>query len=409
MTQAPSQAPSAAYDSLVNRDKKVLCQTYGRYPLAIERAVGSRLYDLDGREYVDLLSGIAVANLGHSHPELLEVMSRQAQDLIHISNLFYQPRQVELAEKLLGTCACDRVFFCNSGAEANEAAIKLARRFMRTVRYKDACEIITLSGSFHGRTLATLTATGQSGRIKEGFEPLPEGFINVPFGDIEALKGAISGTTAAVLIEMVQGEGGVLPLPEAYVRQVQDLCHEANCLFMVDEIQTGLCRTGRFWAHQHFGLEPDVFTTAKGLANGLPMGAMLAKEHVARGFAPGSHATTFGGGGVLSAVASKVVDIMLRDDLAGRAHDLGNLACDAFRKIQAALPGTIKTVRGLGLMIGIELAGPGEAVHAELRERGFVCNLAHGKVLRLLPPLVISADDLLAFAAALEDILRTHT
>jgi len=409
MTQAPSQTPSQAYNSLVSRDKKVLCQTYGRYPLAFERAVGSRLYDLDGREYVDLLAGIAVVNLGHSHPELIEVMSRQAQDLIHISNLFYQPRQVELAEKLVATCACDRVFFCNSGAEANEAAIKLARRFMRTVRYRDAHEIITLSGSFHGRTLATLTATGQSGRIKEGFEPLPEGFTTVPFGDIETLKGAISGKTAAVLIEMVQGEGGVLPLPEAYVRQVQDLCQEANCLFMVDEIQTGLCRTGRFWAHQHFGLTPDVFTTAKGLANGLPMGAMLAKEHVARGFAPGSHATTFGGGGVLSAVASKVVDIMLRDDLAGRARDLGNLALEAFRKLQTALPDKIRTVRGLGLMIGIELAGPGEAVHAELRERGFICNLAHGKVLRLLPPLVIGADDLLAFAAALEDILRQDT
>ena len=395
-----------AYDSLVSRDKKVLCQTYGRYPLAIARAVGSRLYDLDGREYVDLLSGIAVANLGHSHPELLEVMSSQARDLIHISNLFYQPRQVELAEKLLGTCACDRVFFCNSGAEANEAAIKLARRYMRTVRYKDAFEIITLSGSFHGRTLATLTATGQQGRIKEGFEPLPEGFVSVPFGDIEAMRAAIGPKTAAVLIEMVQGEGGVLPLPEAYVRQVQDLCRAENCLFMVDEIQTGLCRTGRFWAHQHFGLEPDVFTTAKGLANGLPMGAMLAKEHVARGFVPGAHATTFGGGGVLSAVASRVVDIMLRDDLAGRSRDLGNLAVEALRKIQAALPEKIRTIRGLGLMIGIELAGPGEAVHAELRERGFVCNLAHGKVLRLLPPLTIDADDLLAFAAALEDILK---
>ena len=404
MTKAPSQA----YNSLVSRDRKVLCQTYGRYPLAIERAVGSRLFDLDGREYVDLLAGIAVANLGHSHPELLEVMSSQAQNLIHISNLFYQPRQVELAEKLIATCACDRVFCCNSGAEANEAAIKLARRYMRSVRYKDAFEIITLTGSFHGRTLATLTATGQGGRIKDGFDPLPEGFVTVPFGDINAMRAAVGPKTAAVLIEMVQGEGGVLPLPEDYVLQVRDLCHEANCLFMVDEIQTGLCRTGRFWAHQHFGLEPDVITTAKGLANGLPMGAMLVKEHVARGFAPGSHATTFGGGGVLSAVASKVVDIMLRDDLAGRARDLGNLALVAFRKIQTAMPDKIKTVRGLGLMIGIELAGPGEAVHAELRERGFICNLAHGRVLRLLPPLVISADDLLAFAAALEDILKQN-
>lgn len=398
---------SSKYDALVAREKKVLCQTYGRYPLAIEKAQGARMTDVDGKEYVDLLAGIAVANLGHSNPELLEVMAAQAKELLHISNLFYQPRQVELAEILLTTCACDRVFFCNSGAEANEAAIKLVRRYMRTVRYKDAGEIITLTGSFHGRTLATLTATGQAGRIKEGFEPLPAGFTTVPFGDIEALKAAVTQKTAAVLVEMVQGEGGVLPLSEDYARQVQELCQEAGCLFMVDEVQTGLCRTGKFWAHQHYGLTPDVFTTSKALANGLPMGAMLAKEHVAKGFAPGAHATTFGGGGVLSAVAAKVIEIMKRDDIAGRARDLGQLAMDAFRKIQEKHPERISTIRGLGLMIGIELSAPGEKIHAELRERGFVCNLAHGKVLRLLPPLVISAEDLLAFASALDDILTT--
>lgn len=398
---------SSKYDALVAREKKVLCQTYGRYPLAIEKAQGARMTDVDGKEYVDLLAGIAVANLGHSNPELLEVMAAQAKELLHISNLFYQPRQVELAEILLTTCACDRVFFCNSGAEANEAAIKLARRYMRTVRYKDAGEIITLTGSFHGRTLATLTATGQAGRIKEGFEPLPAGFTTVPFGDIEALKAAVTQKTAAVLVEMVQGEGGVLPLSEDYARQVQELCQEAGCLFMVDEVQTGLCRTGKFWAHQHYGLTPDVFTTSKALANGLPMGAMLAKEHVAKGFVPGAHATTFGGGGVLSAVAAKVIEIMKRDDIAGRARDLGQLAMDAFRKIQEKHPERISTIRGLGLMIGIELSAPGEKIHAELRERGFVCNLAHGKVLRLLPPLVISAEDLLAFASALDDILTT--
>ncbi|MBI5519716.1 MAG: aspartate aminotransferase family protein [Desulfovibrio sp.] len=398
---------SSKYDALVAREKKVLCQTYGRYPLAIEKAQGARMTDLDGREYIDLLAGIAVANLGHSHPELLEVMAAQAKELLHVSNLFYQPRQVELAELLLATCACDRVFFCNSGAEANEAAIKLARRYMRTVRNKDAGEIITLSGSFHGRTLATLTATGQAGRIKEGFEPLPQGFSTVPFGDIEALRAAVTPKTAAVLMEMVQGEGGVLPLPEAYVKEAAEICREAGCLFMVDEVQTGMCRTGKFWAHQHYGVQPDVFTTSKALANGLPMGAMLAKEHVANGFVPGSHATTFGGGGVVSAVAAKVVEIMQRDDIAGRARDLGALALDAFKKVQANHPERISGVRGLGLMIGIVLSGPGENIHAALRERGFVCNLAHGTVLRLLPPLTIAAEDLLAFAAALDDILAT--
>ncbi|SNS25345.1 acetylornithine aminotransferase apoenzyme [Humidesulfovibrio mexicanus] len=396
---------TSKHDALVAREKKVLFQTYGRYPLAIAAAKGARMTDLDGKQYVDLLAGIAVANLGHSHPELLEAMASQAEKLLHVSNLFYQSPQVELAELLLSTCACDRAFFCNSGAEANEAAIKLARRYMRTVRYKDAGEIITLSGSFHGRTLATLTATGQAGRIKEGYEPLPAGFSCVPFGDIDALRAAVTQKTAAVLMEMIQGEGGVLPLPESYVREAADICREAGCLFMVDEVQTGMCRTGRFWAHQHYGVEPDVFTTSKALANGLPMGAMLAKEHVAKGFVPGSHATTFGGGGVVSAVAAKVVEIMKRDDIAGRARDLGKLALDAFRAVQAKHPDRIAGVRGLGLMIGIVLSGPGETIHADLRQRGFVCNLAHGTVLRLLPPLTIAAEDLLAFAQALDDIL----
>jgi acetylornithine aminotransferase len=397
---------SNKYDALVSRANTVLCQSYGRYPLAIEKAVGCRMYDLDGREYVDLLAGIAVINLGHSNPELLGVMREQAEQLIHVSNLFYQPRQVELAEKLLATTTrLDRAFFCNSGAEANEAAIKLARRYMRCVRYKDAGEIITLEGSFHGRTLATLTATGQGGRIKEGFEPLPEGFRTAPFGDAEALRAMVSQKTAAVMIEVVQGEGGVLPLPQDYATAVQEICREAGCLLIVDEIQTGLCRTGKFWAHQHYGLSPDIITVAKGLANGLPMGAMMAKEYVAKAFVPGTHATTFGGGGVLAAVASKVVDIMVRDDLAGRAAKVGAQAVEAFKKLQDKHPGKIKIIRGLGLMIGIELTFDGGEVHKALRDRGFVCNLAHGRVLRLLPPLVIPVEDLLAFAAALDDIL----
>jgi len=339
------------YDALVAREKKVLCQTYGRYPLAIEKAVGARMYDLDGKEYIDLLAGIAVANLGHSNPELAAVAAAEALKLVHVSNLFYQPNQVDLAEKLLSTCACDRVFFCNSGAEANEAAIKLARRFMRTVRYKDAAEIITVEGSFHGRTLATLTATGQGGRIKEGFEPLPEGFVHVPCGDIDAMRAAVSGDTAAVLLEMIQGEGGVLPLAEDYVRAVAELCHEQNCLFIVDEVQTGMCRTGKFWAHQHYGVEPDIISCSKALANGLPMGAIMVKEHVSHGFVPGSHATTFGGGGLVSAVAAKTVEIMLRDDMADRARDLGKLAMDAFQALKAKHPERIVAVRGLGLMI----------------------------------------------------------
>jgi len=396
---------SIAYESLLERERKVVCQTYGRYPLAVARAKGARLWDLDGREYVDLLAGISVANLGHSRPELTEVMLAQAGKLVKVSNLFLQEEQVVLAEKLTKTCGLAKAFFCNSGAEANEAAIKLARRYMRRVRGREAYGIVTLSGSFHGRTLATLTATGQEGKIKDGFGPLPEGFATVPFGDVAALRSAVTESTAAVLVEMVQGEGGVRPLPADYAEALAALCRERGVLLIADEVQTGLCRTGKFWAHEHFGLAPDILTTAKALANGLPMGAMLACEEVARGFEPGTHATTFGGGGVVSAVAAKVVDILLAEDLAGRAARLGRLALDEAAKLAARHPGTIAQARGLGLMIGIELAFPGTKVWQALLEAGFVLNLTQERVLRLLPPLVIAEADLLAFFAALDRIL----
>ncbi len=395
---------SKAFDALKAREQAAIMSTYGRYPMAVASAAGCRLRDLDGREYVDLLAGIAVCNLGHCHPALAEVMAAKARELVHVSNLFYQREQVELAEKLLATCHCGKVFFCNSGAEANEGAIKLARRYMRTVKKRDAYEIVTLTSSFHGRTLATLTATGQD-KIKFGFDPLPEGFVTVASGDIEALRAAVSERTAAVLLEIVQGEGGVKPFPREYLEAVAALCRERDILFMVDEVQTGLCRTGKFWAFQNFGLTPDVFTCAKGLANGLPMGAVLATDAVAAGFAPGAHATTFGGGALVAATAAKVVDIMVSEKMAERAARMGDFALALFDELKDRFPGKIVEVRGLGLMLGIELAAPGAEVWKRLLERGFVCNLTQERVLRLLPPLVIDQDDLRAFAAALGEIL----
>jgi acetylornithine/N-succinyldiaminopimelate aminotransferase len=345
-----------------------------------------------------------VCNLGHCHPELAEVMAAKARELVHVSNLFYQREQVELAEKLLATCHCGKVFFCNSGAEANEGAIKLARRYMRTVKARDAYEIITLAGSFHGRTLATLTATGQD-KIKFGFDPLPEGFTTVAAGDIEAMRAAVSERTAAVLLEVILGEGGVKPFPRDYLEAVAALCRERDILFMVDEVQTGMCRSGKFWAFQNFGLTPDVFSCAKALANGLPMGAVLATDAVAAGFAPGAHATTFGGGALVAATAAKVVDIMVEQDMAGRAARLGDFAKALFGELKDRFPDKIAAVRGLGLMLGIELAFPGAEVWKALLERGFVCNLTQQRVLRLLPPLVIEQDDLKAFADALGAVL----
>ncbi len=392
------------YEALKQREEKVMLRTYGRYPLAVARAEGTRLYDLDGREYVDLLAGIAVVNLGHCRPELAEVMADQAGRLVHVSNLFYQEEQVALAERLLATCAADRVFFCNSGAEANEAAVKLARRYMQLVRGRDAFEILTLDQSFHGRTLAMVAATGQEA-LRKGYDPMPEGFDTVPWNDLESLEKRIGPKTAGVLVEIVQGESGVRPMSREYALGIAELCRKKDVLFMVDEVQTGLCRTGLFWAHQHFGLEPDIFTSAKGLANGLPMGAMLVKEEVAQGFTPGAHATTFGGGPVLSVVASKVVDLLLEENLAEQAREKGEYALGLFRDIQTAHPDKISDVRGVGLMLGIELASPGQDVWRALLDKGFVLNLAKERVLRLLPPLTIAKEDLAAFARALEDVL----
>lgn len=387
-------------------ESTVLCQTYARYPLAVDRGKGTKLYSPEGREYTDLLAGIAVCGLGHSHPELIETITAQAKKLIHVSNLFYQEEQVVLARKLLATNHLERVFFCNSGAEANEGAIKLARRYMREGRGEERFEIITVSGSFHGRTLATLTATGQD-KIKTNFGPLPQGFITVPFGDLTAMEAAMSERTAAVLIEMIQGEGGIIPLPENYARGLAELCARRGVLLMIDEIQTGMGRTGKFWAHQHLGLKPDVVTVAKGLAGGLPIGAVMCTEEVSKGFPPGSHGTTFGGNALICAVAAKVLDIMERDGLCDRAARQGEWIRQRLIALQSKHPGHIAAIRVHGLMIGIELTHPGADVWKALLDSGFVLNLTQGNVLRLLPPLVITQEELDAFAVALDAILAT--
>ena len=385
-------------------DTASLMYITNRPDLVFERGEGSWLIDHQGKRYLDFIQGWAVNCLGHCPPEITAALTAQAGKLLNPSPAFYNGPMIELAGLLTAHSCFDRVFFANTGAEANEGAIKLARRYMRTVKKRDAYEIVTLTSSFHGRTLATLTATGQD-KIKFGFDPLPEGFVTVPSGDIEALRAAVSERTAAVLLEIVQGEGGVKPFPREYLEAVAALCRERDILFMVDEVQTGLCRTGKFWAFQNFGLTPDVFTCAKGLANGLPMGAVLATDAVAAGFAPGAHATTFGGGALVAATAAKVVDIMVSEKMAERAARMGDFALALFDELKDRFPGKIVEVRGLGLMLGIELAAPGAEVWKRLLERGFVCNLTQERVLRLLPPLVIDQDDLRAFAAALGEIL----
>ncbi|MGE4556489.1 MAG: aspartate aminotransferase family protein [Desulfovibrionaceae bacterium] len=390
--------------AVIEQESRLIMNTYARYPIVIDRAKDARLYDLDGKEYVDLLAGIAVVNVGHCREEIAQAIADQARAMVHVSNLFYQKKQVELAERLLETCQADKVFFCNSGAEANEAAIKLARRYMRDVKGRDAYEIISLENSFHGRTMGTLAATGQCG-LRRGFEPLPGGFRNVPANDICAMREAVDEHTAAVIIEMVQGEGGVLPLDAAYVNDLMALLKDRDVLLIVDEIQTGLGRTGAFWAHEHFNLKPDIFTCAKALAGGLPMGAMLATEEVARGFTPGAHATTFGGGPVLCAAALKVLDIIRDENLVERSRKLGESTLAMLKELILIHPGKIRHVRGMGLMIGVELSFPGQEVHRALLDKGFVCNLAQGRILRLVPPLIIEQADIEAFVAALNEVL----
>ncbi len=398
---------SAKFNQLKTREENLLCRTYGRYPISVIKGKDSLLWDVDGKEYIDLLTGIAVTGLGHCNTELAQCVSEQANKLWHVSNLFYQEEQLDLAEKLLSTCHMQKAFFCNSGAEANEALIKLARRYMQKIKKRDAFEIITLSGCFHGRTLATVAATGQM-RFQDGFMPMPEGFTQVPWGDMQALSSAINSKTAGILIEVIQGEGGIRPMPKEYISNIEKLCRDNDILFLVDEIQTGLCRSGKFWSFQHYDVKPDIFSMAKGLAGGMPMGGILTTDEVAKGFEAGSHATTFGGNALASAVADKCVEIMLRDNLAERAQTLGN---DFVLKVQALgqrIPNTIKEVRGHGLMLGIDLCFDGKKVWEALIAKGFILNLTQDTVLRLLPALTIEQKYLDMFLSALEEVLSSH-
>lgn len=394
----------SSFQEIKERADKVLCKAYSRYPVGVKEARGSRIWDFDGREYVDLLAGIAVTSVGHCNPEVAKAVCDQMSKLVHVSNLFYQEEQVLLAEKLVQTSHCKKAFFCNSGAEANEAAIKLARRYFQKHKNQDRHEVITLTSAFHGRTLATVAATGQF-RLQDGFMPMPEGFKQVQSGDLAALEAAIGPKTAAVMLEVVQGEGGVKPLAKDFVQGVAKLCKDKGILFIADEVQAGMGRTGKWWGFQNYGVEPDIFTSSKALANGIPMGAMMCTEEASNGFDFGSHATTFGGNALASRAALAVLEIMDRDQLPARAAKLGQWVKERFDAIGQKYPGTISEVRVMGLFIGIELAFPGKEVWEKLIKKGFIMNLTQEKVLRLLPALNIDQQDLEAFALALEEIL----
>ncbi len=385
------------------RADKVVMNTYGRQPLVLVKGEGCRVWDDQGKEYLDLVAGLAVCNLGHAHPEVARAAAAQLAQLVHVSNLYYSTPMVELAELLVRLSFADRVFFANSGAEVNEGAIKLVRRYSRERFGPGRHRIICMENSFHGRTLGALSATGQS-KFWQGFDPLLEGFLFVPFNDLEALAAAVDHSVCAVLLEPIQGEGGVC-LPDAdYLKGVRRLCAEKQLLLVLDEIQTGLGRTGRLFAHEHYGIQPDVMTLAKALAGGLPMGALLATEEVAGAFIPGTHASTFGGGPVIAAAATTAVSLLSDAKLLAEVRARGDYLQKALLKLKAAFP-VIRQVRGLGLMWGLELAREGGPLVVACRERGVLVNCTQGNVIRLLPPLIVSTDELNRGLRVLEEAL----
>jgi acetylornithine/N-succinyldiaminopimelate aminotransferase len=369
-----------------------LFSTYARYPITLVKGKGSRLWDDQGKEYVDFMSGLAVTNLGHVPDAVKAALVSQLDELWHVSNLFSIPNQEKAARLLVDNSCADAVFFCNSGAEANEAAIKLARRYHQKVKGNNRYEIITFNQSFHGRTLATLTATGQD-KVKEGFLPLPEGFRHVPLHDIAALEAAVNENTAAIMLELVQAEGGVINVDADFLRGVRALCDRHGILLILDEVQTGMGRTGKMFAYEHYDVEPDVFTLAKGIGSGFPVGAMLAKEHVKSAFTPGAHATTFGGTPIAMAVVAATIETMLSENAVGRAAEAGDYLIAQLQNSLNSLPNVIE-IRGRGLLVGILCTGPVAEQIAELHQRGLLVVPAGPNVIRLLPNLLVTHEDI---------------
>ncbi|MFY9397093.1 MAG: aspartate aminotransferase family protein [Desulfomonilia bacterium] len=364
--------------------------TYSRLPVTLVRGRGCRVWDDTGREYLDTVAGIAVCNLGHAHPAVAAAVKAQAGELFHCSNLYRIPKQDEVARLISENSFVSRVFFCNSGAEANEGAIKLVRRYCNTVSGRGP-GILTLTGSFHGRTLATLTATGQD-KVKKGFAPLPEGFRTVEYGDIDALRRAVDDTIGAVMLEPIQGEGGVRIPPEGYLRQVRELCDEAGLLLVFDEVQTGMGRTGKLFCYQHEGVVPDIMTLAKALGNGFPVGAVAARPEVAEVFTPGSHASTFGGNPLAMAASDATLTVMLEEDIPGRALETGAYLTGKLLELKRIRPG-IREVRSRGLMIGVECDANISSLPIDGLKEGILLNVIQGRIIRIVPPLVISIKE----------------
>jgi len=390
-------------EELRREAERVLMPTYAPSPISIVRGRGSRVYDLEGREYLDFVAGIAVNTLGHAHPDLVAAIQKQAQHLLHASNLYYTEPQVKLAKALVDHSFAKKVFFCNSGAEANEAAIKLARRYAHQKHGPDRYEIITMLNSFHGRTMATLTATGQE-KVQKGFEPLLPGFKYVPLNNMPELEKALSAKTAAVMLELVQGEGGVHVADRTYLKSLRELCRQHDVLLVFDEVQTGMGRTGTLFAYEQLGVHPDIMTLAKGLGGGVPIGACLATDEVAAAFSPGSHASTFGGNPLACAAALAVLRVLLEGRVLEQSRRMGDYLAKGLLDLKDRLH-IVKDVRGLGLLQGMELTIEGKPVVDDCLARGLLINCTMERVLRFVPPLIITQHEIDRLLDTLSQIL----
>ncbi len=378
-------------EELMAQSDKNIIGTYRRQPVVLVKGSGARVWDSDGKEYLDFVAGIAVCSLGHSNPKVVAALQRQAELLTHVSNLYYTEPQIRLAGMLVGNSFADKVFFCNSGAEANEAAIKLARKYAHDNPKGDRYEIITMRGSFHGRTLAAITATAQE-KFHVGFAPLPEGFRYIPFNDVKALEKAIRKKTCAVMVEPIQGESGVQMPSPGYLKGVRQICDDKGILLILDEVQTGMGRTGKLFAHEHFGVQPDIMTLAKALGNGYPLGALLTTDQVASAFGPGTHASTFGGNPLGMAAGIAVLRALLEDGIMDNCRAVGAYLRERLGELKKK-HFMIQEVRGLGLMVGMDLTIDGAAIVKRCLERGLLINCAGEHILRFVPPLTISKED----------------
>ena len=386
----------------IQRADRYMFHTYGRFPVTIVRGEGCRVWDEDGKEYLDFVGGIAVCALGHSSPVVIRALEEQSKTLVHVSNLYYTRPQTDLAQLLVENSFADRVFFCNSGAEANEAAIKLARRYSNEKFGSNRHMIISMENSFHGRTMATLSATGQA-KIQEGYDPLLQGFKFVPFNELARLEEAVDEHVCAVMLEPIQGEGGVVCPDEKYLKAVRNLCDEKEILLIFDEVQVGMGRTGKLFAYENYGAAPHIMTLAKALGNGLPIGAMLSTDEVATAFSPGSHATTFGGTPLVTAVSKAVLESLLEDGWIQNARLMGEYFRGKLENL-ARKYAFIRNVRGAGLIVGVELDRPGAPVVEACREEGFLIISAQEKVLRFLPPLIVQKNEIDMLVDALDRI-----